>query len=268
MSQPAMSNALSRMRLLLNDQLFVRTGNTMQPTQRAHQLAKPILNALELVREGLNELSEFDLKSDRDFNIGGVGYVNLVLMPKLLPNVYEHIENIHIHSVVGNAFSMKDRLKSGDIDIVIDITPLRDQEFEVQKIGTDRYMTIARKGHPCEGKKISQTELFDLDHLILEPGDGQQAFFMEQLLRSNGSEHRIVARSAHLYGLPLMIAKTDLVSTVPEQIGKVFLQYFDLIELDTEIDQTEFPLLMIWHQSQTSDPGHQWLREQIEIATK
>lgn len=264
-----MSNALGRLRLLLKDQLFVRSGNSMQPTQRAQQLSKPILQALELVRSGLNDLTEFDLEADRDFNIAGIEYVNLVLLPKLLPLVYEHIEHIHINSVIGDAYAMKDKLKSGDIDVVIDITPLRDNEFEIQKIGTDKFMTIARKGHPSEGVSLSQTELLDHDHLILEPSnEEEQGFFMEQLLRSNGHEHRIVARTAHLYGLPLMIAQTNLVSTVPSQIGKVFLEHFDLIELDAPLQQTEFPMLMIWHQSQTSDPGHMWLRKQIEHVSK
>jgi DNA-binding transcriptional LysR family regulator len=264
MSQPAMSNALSRLRLLLQDQLFVRTGNTMQPTQRAHQLSKPILQALELVREGLNNLSEFDPESNRDFNIAGNEYVNLVLLPKLLPEIYKYIENVHINSVLGDANGMRDKLKSGDIDVVIDINPLRDSEFEMQKIGTDKYVSIARKGHPSEGKKLTQDELLDHDHLILEPLNNDQGFFMEQLLRSNSQEHRIVARTAHLYGLPLMIAETDLVSSVPAQISKVFLKHFDLIELDAVMEQSEFPLMMIWHQSQTSDPGHQWLRNHIE----
>jgi DNA-binding transcriptional LysR family regulator len=263
MSQPAMSNALTRLRAVLKDDLFVRKGNSMQPTARARQLAVPVQNALGLVREGLTQTDEFNPElSNRIFRIAGAEHIDYEILPRLIHALPDTYKDLRFETIAGNAASMKDKLKSGEVDILIDISPLRDEEFEVRPITHDSLVTLVRKGHSMSGKKLGLHETLDLQHVILRARD-EHGFFMERFLREHGKENNIIARVDHVLAMPLIVAESELVCTVPAHLAQPMIKHFNLEVLDTAIPPRTFSILMMWHKTQTHDSGQRWLRAQI-----
>lgn len=263
MSQPAMSNALARLRYLFSDDLFVRQGNTMQPTARAQQLAIPIGRALESVRESLAEVDSFDPIVGRNFAIGGIELVDLSIMPRLLSSIESYVDSIHISTAAGFAVELVDKLKCGDLDLLVDISPLRDDEIEAQQIGTNEVISVVRADHPLAGRTLSLEETLELNHVIYETAD-DAGLFMEKFLMSHGVSNRMVAKVSHLFALPFVVAETDLVGTLPRHFAELFMDKFGLATVETALKNTRFPVLMMWHRSQTSDPGHRWLRDRVQ----
>ena len=85
MSQPAMSNALARLRETLDDPLFVRTGRGMEPTPRARLMTEPIRQALDLMQNSLRTDSAFDFASSkRSFTVAVEDYGEAVVMPRFM----------------------------------------------------------------------------------------------------------------------------------------------------------------------------------------
>ena len=265
MSQPAMSNALNRLRHLFKDDLFVRQGNTMQPTQRAQQIAVQVQQALNLIREGLSEVDEFDPLNGRIFNLSGIEYLDMVIMPKLFEVIGEYIPPVRINAFSGYVADGPNKLKSGDYDILIDIAIPDDEEFCVQQIGSDRLVSLIRQEHPAAGKTLTLEEALNLDYVVLQPRD-EKGFYMERYLRAQGKEERIVAKLAHMPTLPLIVSRADYVCTIPESIASFFKKQLGLIELDAPIPEHELPVMMTWHHTQTHDAGHKWLREKLAEA--
>jgi DNA-binding transcriptional LysR family regulator len=84
-TQPAMSNALKRLRTALNDDLFVRTNQGMQPTPYAMQLAEPVANAIGTLHGALNRLDDFDpATTQKCFVIAMTDIGEIYFMPKLI----------------------------------------------------------------------------------------------------------------------------------------------------------------------------------------
>jgi DNA-binding transcriptional LysR family regulator len=263
MSQPAMSNTLTRLRVVMKDDLFVRTGNSMQPTPRARQLAIPVLNALHLIREGLMQTEEFDPEtSDKCFKIAGSEHVDYEILPRVMGALPENYQHIKFETLAGNAADMKDKLKSGEVDILVDISPLRDEEFEVKQITHDSLVTLVRKEHPYVGQKLSMHQTLELKHVVLRARD-EHGYFVERFLREHGKENNIQVRVAHVSAMPMVVAETDLVCTVPKHLAQPMRKHFNLELLDTAIPPRVFSILMMWHKTQTHDPGHRWLRAGI-----
>src|SRR5690606_38093968 len=97
LSQPAVSNALSRLRELLDDPLLVRVGRVMQPTPRALSLEAPIRAALQQIHSSLNAGQSFDpARSQQRFTIAVTDYVELICMPSLLQRLSQRAPGIHI----------------------------------------------------------------------------------------------------------------------------------------------------------------------------
>lgn len=262
MSQPAASNALKRLRALFDDPLFVRYGNTMQPTPRAHQLAVSFSPALDLIRDGLAARETFDPAQPRTFNIAGIEHLEHYVLAALLRAVGRHVGTIRINAVGGFVDEFKGALKSGDIDLVIDHVALADEEFEVRQLGQDTLISLVREDHPYAGRALDLEQTLALDHVCLKARD-HKGFVTERFLRVHGRADAIVVRVTHFYAMLSVVEHSSLVGTMPRLIGERFLRRYPVAEVKTAIPGRAFPVLLIWHRSQTHDAGNAWLRKQL-----
>ena len=262
MSQPAASNALKRLRGLLNDELFVRQGNTMQPTPRARELASSLNPALELIRDGLVARSVFDPTQPRVFNIAGIEHLEHFVLASLLKALGPNQGRIRLNAMGGFVDEFKDALKSGEIDLAIDHVSLADEEFEASQLGQDTLVSLVRQGHPCAGRTLNVDETLALDHVCLKARD-HRGFVTERFLRAHGRADAIAVRVTHFYAMLSVIENSDLVGTLPRLIAERFMGRYRVAQLKTAIPERAFRVLLIWHRSQTHDPGNVWLRKHL-----
>ena len=97
LSQSAFSHGLTRLRKRLNDKLFIRINNIMEPTHRAKEIADKLSQALPLIYSALNENSVFDPKKDTyEFNFSATDYTEFSLMPKLIGLISKQAPNVKI----------------------------------------------------------------------------------------------------------------------------------------------------------------------------
>ena len=262
MSQPAASNALKRLRALFDDELFVRQGNTMQPTPRARELASSFNPALDLIRDGLAARAVFDPTQPRAFNIAGIEHLEHFVLASLLNAIGPNSGRIRLNAVGGFVDEFKDDLKSGEIDLAIDHVSLADEEFEVRQLGQDTLVCLVRQGHPSAGKTLNLDETLALDHVCLKARD-HRGFVAERFLRANGRADAIMVRVTHFYAMLSVIENSNLVGTMPRLIAERFLAHYPVAQVRTAIPERAFRVLLIWHRSQTHDPGNAWLREHL-----
>lgn len=262
MSQPAASNALSRLRGALNDELFVRQGNSMQPTPKARELAKFVSQALDLIRCGVADAEGFDPTQPRTFNLAGIEHLEHYLLARLLESNKALLGSLHFNFTGGLASEWRDELKSGAIDLALDHVPLADDEYQVEQIGEDSLVSVVRTGHPAAGKTLDLTETLAQWYVVLQPRD-ERGFATERFLRSHSAADRIAVRVNHFNAMLSAVEKSDLVGTVPAQILEHLGVRFDIARVETAMTARVFRLLMIWHRSQTHDPANVWLRSQV-----
>ena len=165
LSQPATSNALTRLRKLFDDPLFVRTVNGMVPTPFAQLLAEPIKDACDSARSALQLSSSFMPRSStRTFTLCMSDIGEHVFLPPLLKRLTTEAPAVNVKVVQATLRDLHLGLESGEVDLAIGLFPNLPPGFFQQKLYVDRLVCVARKGHPAIGGPISLAEFRSLPH--------------------------------------------------------------------------------------------------------
>ena len=124
LSQPAISNALNRLRRLLGDELFLRTSKGMEPTPYAIQLAEPIAYALSTIHNSLNQRASFDpATSERRFTAGMTDIGEIYFLPKLMHALARVAPHVSVSTVRNTAVNLRDEMEAGHVDIAMGLLP-------------------------------------------------------------------------------------------------------------------------------------------------
>jgi DNA-binding transcriptional LysR family regulator len=261
LSQPAMSNALARLREIFGDPLFVRTPRGMRPTPFAQQLARPVREALRLIQGALQQHAGFEPQNSTNtfrFSMSDIG--EMVFLPGLLERVKRDAPGVKIEVV---RIPMKDvhvALEAGEIDLAVGFLPGLTTGIMQRSLFSEHYVCMMRAEHPLAGTKIGAKQFREAAHVVVSYiGTGHQ--MIEETLIKAGLAERIVARVPHFLVVPMILARTDLIVTVPSRIADVFAQFGNFKVLPLPLAMPGFEVRLHWHQRFHQDPANRWLRE-------
>ncbi|MEO0358582.1 MAG: LysR family transcriptional regulator, partial [Pseudomonadota bacterium] len=148
LSQPGMSHALKRLRTQLDDKLFVRKGNGVEPTVYADTIAEPIRNAISFLETSLAPPTAFDPKtSKRAFRILMADFLEPLIMPRLIAAVIDN-PDITIELVSPQSVKIEDALLAGQIDLSVYLPCALLEEFRADPIAPLDMVLCYRLGHP------------------------------------------------------------------------------------------------------------------------
>src|SRR5690606_11451375 len=168
LSQPAVSNALRRLRNLLNDELFLRTTRGMEPTPYAQQLAEPIAYALSTIQTTLSQRTSFSpATSTRRFTLAVTDLGEIEFLPSLMDRLQEVAPGVTVSTVRNNAESLRDDMEAGNVDLAIGLIPQLKSNFFQQRLFMQRYVCLFRKGHALDKRRLSRKEFYDADHVVV-----------------------------------------------------------------------------------------------------
>lgn len=261
LSQPAMSNALARLRKLFGDPLFVRTPRGMRPTPFAQQLAQPVREALRLVQTALQQHAGFEPKSsDNTFRFYMSDIGEMVFLPGLLERIKHDAPGVKIEVVQIPIKDIHAALEAGEIDLAVGFLPGLTTGIRQQPLFREHYVCMLRADHPAIGARISRKQFREAAHvLVSSAGTGHQV--IEQTFVDEGLGGRIAARVPHFLVVPMILARTDLIVTLPSRIARVFLALGNFKVLKLPVHMPSFEVRLYWHERFHQDPANRWLRE-------
>jgi DNA-binding transcriptional LysR family regulator len=263
LSQPAVSNALARMRKATGDRLFVRLANAMVPTPYAQAIADPIRQALASIRVSLGASQEFDpATSQRSFAIYLTDLGEAYFLPRLLARFNRTAPGVRIHTRPMPPESAENALRTGEVDLAIGNLPDLGAGFFMQRLFRDRYVCVVRKGHPVIGERITARQFAAASHAIVTPG-GWGHGIIERTLVAHGLEQRITLRMQNFLVLASIVATTDMVAIVPHSVGSQLSQHNDVKLLPLPIAIPAFDIRQCWQERFHDDKGNRWLRQQF-----
>ena len=257
-TQPAVSNALSRLREMFNDELFIRSSKGMLPTPVAQDIIKDVREALGLMNKTIAQTDSFDPStSEVTFKISIGDSSEYRLLPILLKELAKDAPNISVESFLIPRKETPKELSAGNVDFCIDPPVHTDSFLRHKKIYEDDYVLIARKGHPImKKKKISMDEYLSLSHIHVsnrKTGIG----LVDMALNRLGHSRKITLRSQNFLVAPFVIERSDLVISTTRGFAKH--RGLEVMELPFKIDP--IVLHLYWHESKDSDLSNQWMRE-------
>lgn len=263
LSQPAVSNALARLRDTVGDPLFAREGNGMAPTTRAKTLRDPIRQALELIERGFRNDESFDFAhSKRQFVIAVEDYGETVIIPRIIDWLTEAAPGIHIHIRPEPSSALTNELREGTVDLALDYFALQDRGFRSKSVLTDSLVSLTRIGHPLIGEQLSLETFLALSHVVIAPR--HRMFPMIDLaLAKRGLKRRIALTVPHFLSMPALVQNSNLICTLPRRMAYLYTDHFRLKSYNVPVRTPDFPAYLIWHETLDDDPGHLWLRNHL-----
>lgn len=263
LTQPAVSNALKRLRLLLKDDLFVRTSRGMEPTPFALQLAEPVSYALSAIHSALNQQATFDPgSSTRTFTLAVTDIGEIYFLPPMMEVVARTAPNTRISTVRNTAVSLKEDLEAGRVDLAVGLLPQLQAGFFQQRLFKQRYVCMFRRGHPAAGQPMTLDLFQSLEHVIVvSAGTGHGE--VDTILERAGIRRRVRMVVPHFVAVGHILQTTDLIATVPERFAMCCTGPFDLVYTPHPAQLPEIPINLFWHAKYHRDPANRWLRQML-----
>jgi DNA-binding transcriptional LysR family regulator len=265
-TQPAVSNALARLRETFNDPLFVRTAQGMVPTPMAQNIIGPVRNALQLLRVSVQESRIFNpQQANKTYRVSMTDLTEAVLLPPLFQRLRRLAPQVCIESMLSRRREMTKELAAGRLDFAVDAPLNTDPQVRHVRLLDDRYVCALRRGHPLAKEKISLDDYLSLSHIHISSRRSGLGY-VDLSLGKMGIQRKVVLRSQHYLMASTVLQQTDMAMTVPERFARRHdLHYIDLPVNDVPNVESH----LYWHESTDQDPANRWMREQlIEIAQK
>ncbi|HHR5859089.1 TPA: transcriptional regulator LeuO [Providencia alcalifaciens] len=261
MSQPAVSNAVSRLKSMFNDELFVRYGRGIQPTSRAKQLFGPVRQALQLVHNELPGAGFDPRQSEREFNLSICSPLDIRLAAMIVDKFKTTSPNIQvfIHSFLGNNIAYQ--LKYQEIDFFLGYNQFEKPEYQHQVLFNDELVLVVANHHPRIENIINQEMLSNERHAIMAMDN--IGSFSKLYYHNTDLSHTVSYQGTDLSSVLNIVAQTDLVAIAPKWLVEHHANQLQLRMLSLPWEEKTRPCYLTWHESTARDKGHQWMKAQF-----
>ncbi|MFT3695681.1 MAG: LysR family transcriptional regulator [Kofleriaceae bacterium] len=269
LSQSATSHALARLRLVMQDPLFVRTRTGLVPTPRAEAIAQAVRTAVTALEQSLLVPPPFDPKAvRRTFHIRPSDYVEYLIVPPLQAQLAERMPNVELRALAPASDPVL-ALEQGELDLLVQ-PPMngdRTERLHVRPLWEDRLVGVMRRGHPLARGRMTLARFAAARHALIAPR-GEPGGFVDDLLRERGLERRVAYMTPSFLAAPLIVAATDLLLVLPARVAETFVQRGDLTTFEPPVNLPGFRIAMFWHDRHDADPAHRLLRTEIAELAK
>lgn len=264
LSQPGMSNALSRLRKLADDPLLVREGLTLAPTPRAEALRRPVHDALALIRGALDERPAFDPARDRaTCTVSCSDYSLLMLIGPLVRHLAAAAPGITIRVLPRSPDPVR-LLRDADTDLVIEPAEIMPEAaLASRRLFADRWLCCVWEGNTAVGDTMTLDAYLRLPHLVYSMGRGQPPSIVDQHLERARLPRRIEFTVESFLLAPYLLEGTELVTVVPERAVPHLRRTAAIKVLEPPVGLPPITEMLWWHPRHTAGPAHAWVRDGI-----
>ena len=261
-SQPALSKVLARLRGEFGDPLFVRVGQTMEPTARALELAASIRQILEISDRLDNQPEPFDPATSRrgfSFFISDAGALRLA--PPLMERLEHEAPHVGIRMVSLDRRQLMPRLESGDVDLAIGAFPDLVTGIRRRKLFEEGFRALVRRGHAFTRKAPDESAFASARHVLVAARDtGHVHGQVEHRLEASIPADRIALRVAGFVAAAIAVKRTDMVATMPANLATYLAHEFELADIAVPLEMPRFNVVIAWHERFHRDPASRWIR--------
>jgi DNA-binding transcriptional LysR family regulator len=261
LTQPAVSNALARLRAAFGDVLFVRTPAGMAPTPFARDLDDPVRQALSLIESALAHGRGFDPATSKRafrFHMSDLGEISF--LPRLVEHVRGLAPGVYLEALGLPLEAIDEGLAGGALDIAVGFLPGLAGQVRRQRLFRDPYVCLMRSDHPRIGDRLTRKLFLEASHaLVSSTGSGHRV--IEEALERHGVTRRIALRVPHFTVVPMVLSRTDLLLTLPSQVARAYEADGRFKSLPVPLPIPPAEVAVHWHERFERDAGNRWLRE-------
>ena len=269
-SQPAVSNALHRLRVLLGDELLVRGANGFVLTPRAEAIRQPLREAIALVEGCLADETRFDPASATGvLRLSTPDRVSIALVPPLLARMSTLAPKMALQVQTADRTQALALLEQDRTDLALGWLDDKPGYLSAEFMMTDRLYCVFRRNHPIlkKGTPFDIEQVLSYPHLIVS-ATGQRKAIFDDLLAQHGLERHALVTLTNFTAVPDLLKHSDMIAVFIKLAADVFRKSFDLATRPVPIDVGDISTNMVWHVRNDRNPQHMWLRQQIKTVYK
>lgn len=261
-TQPAVSNALARLRQTFDDPLFVRAGRRMLPTPVAQNLIGPVREALRRLQGGIEAHSRFEpATADRVFHLAMRDLATSLVMPRLLGPLRERAPGLRLQCHQMERQEIEPELAAGKLDFAIDIPQLGRGPLRGLPLLRDDYVCVMRRGHPLARRALTLEGYLALPQVTVS-GRRHGRSYIDLALGRIGERANTVLRLPHYQPAFHVVLGSDLALSAPRSL----VAWYDVEVRELPFEVPPLDSVLYWHRNAEHDPANVWMRAQIAEA--
>jgi len=262
-TQPAVSNSLSRLRKIFDDPLFVRTADGMMPTPVAQNIIGPVRQALALIRSSVQESEHFSpLESEKRYRVSMTDLSQVIYLPFLFEKLKVLAPRVSLDCYHVRRRDMTTELASGNLDFAIDIPLTPDPQIRHAPLNSHPQVCVVRKDHPVVKDSLDLATYLDLSHIHVSSrrgGLGQADLALGKM----GKKREVGLRTQHYLITPRIVAHTDMALTTPLLFAEYIERIYPVKYFNVPFNIPPLETHLYWHESTDRDQANTWMRELI-----
>lgn len=279
MTQPAVSNALRRLRDSLGDELLIRTAHGVKPTPRAENLWPAVRRALTELEEAIAPEKSFDIATTQTtFRMAMADATAALWLPALVRSIEREAPGVMIRMVPLTTREPRPMLLRGDIDLAVgffpgvvaqlagsqgaSVSPIRHEQLY-----SGQYVCVMRKNHPMAKKELTLDDYCSANHLLVS-FSGRAHGLVDEALAQIGRERRILLTVNQFFTAGRVVATSDLITVLPRHLLASTGITGALITKELPFSMPNMHIDMLWHERDTRNPAHKWLRGHLSGTTR
>ncbi len=262
-TQPSVSYALSRLRDLFGDRLFVRSRDGMEPTFTAMQLYPVLRDSLAQIDSVLESNNEFEPRhSQKRFRLALTDLGEMSLLPRILVYLHAQAPDVELEVVPLEIDKVEDWLATGKVNAVICSRPINAAGIERRVLLSDeRYVCLLNRDHATIGDSLNLEQFIQARHAVVAASTGHG--LAEDVLHEQRLHRKVSLKVSHFSSLPRILRESDMLAILPEQIASTFAREAPLKVLDLPFEVPTFDVALHWQSHTARSPAQRWFCESI-----
>ncbi|MCA1921953.1 LysR family transcriptional regulator [Buttiauxella noackiae] len=260
LGQPAVSGSLARLREMFDDPLFIRSGHRMQPTARATELHSELMPLLEQLQSALFQQAQFNpANAKATVTIGMTDWVEMWLMPQLLPVLREEAPGVRLNVVASDPFTDSQRLEGGELDMIISVANQSARWMEREQLSAMEFVTLWNPTQLQLEAPLSAETYAAHQHVLVSYREASSSH-IDTLLARQGLKREISYTTPHFSALPGLLSMMPVLATVPQGLCESWQKTWGLRSSPVPLEMVPFDVALLWHQRHNSDAALMWVR--------
>jgi DNA-binding transcriptional LysR family regulator len=274
LTQPAVSNALRRLRETLGDDLLVRKGRSLEPTPRALELWPAVRDTLQKLQGALLPSVFEPATATTTFELTMADATAAELLPGLVEAIATQAPGVSLRVVPLTTRDPRRLLDEGKADLAIGHFPavMTDLTARVQsgetpsyrhhRLFVGDYVCVMRQGHPLARGPLTLDHFCAARHLLVS-FSGRAFGFIDEALAAVGRSRHVVLTVNQFFTAGKVVTHSDLLTVLPRHFVKVTGFADQLVQRELPLNVSPIQVDALWHQRKDADNAHAWLRTQI-----
>jgi DNA-binding transcriptional LysR family regulator len=266
LSQPAMSNALARLREIFDDDLLVRTPRGMEPTHRGLDLAEKTRQALRLIGHVFEEDIGFDpVRTSRRFRLRLSDLLEALALARLISNMTAAAPKAILDTVHLSPEATIEALELDTVDAAVSTGLALPGAIEEQPLFEDRLVCVMNASHPAANGRLTFEKFLSLRQVrvSISPTDSR---FVDHVLSKMGRQRDVALTTPHWVVLPSILMQSDLVAVMAESLATMFAGTHDLVMRKVPFTVPPIVWTLYWHRRHSRSAPQLWFRQQVAAA--